>query len=330
MWKTGNTREALLDLVRNMQRTDLRIVNDLFVSAFSHGRVEDGYLITHIPPCRLDFLSMYLSDFPAGCFVSEKQGEIIAAVMSHVWGKTGWIGPLAVAPKWHGYGYGSRLLNKAVSVLKDQACDTIGLETNPRSFKNVGFYLKAGFVSQLLTVDMLLHLERDKAHHADSSYHIVMYSQGNPSGKQSFVKSLQEFLGAYSLSIDHSPLLKAIDRCAYGESMLFYYKSQLFGYASIQSKPPSNDEDQNIMRVVAFLLKKGSPVYLDFCLKYFQQLAIDYSLESIMIRMPCGPPELTKTLLNRGYRIINTDLRMTLNGYPFRENGRVYVLDRWI
>ena len=319
-----------MDIVRNMHRSDLRIVNDLFVSAFSHGRVEDGYLIAHIPPCRRDFLSMYLSDFPPGCFVIEKEGEIVGAVISHLWGKTGWIGPLAVAPKWHGHGHGSRLLTQAVSVLKNQGCETIGLETNPRSFKNVGFYLKAGFVAQQLTVDMLQQVERDRPHRLDPSYRMILYSRCNPSGKQAFVKSSREFLDAYKLSTDYEPFLKIIDRYSYGESMLFYYKSQLFAYATIQNKPPSNEEDRNIMRVVAFLLKKGSPVYLDICLKCFQQLAIDYSLECVMIRMPCTPPEVTMALLKDGYRIVNTDLRMTLNGYPFKENGRVYVLDRWI
>lgn len=46
-------------------------------------------------------------------------------------GVLGWIGPMAVLPKYSKKGIANNLLLRAESLLKSEGCETIGLETTP-------------------------------------------------------------------------------------------------------------------------------------------------------------------------------------------------------
>ena len=147
--------------IRLLKRKDLEKTNHLLVSAFTEGRKEDGYADTQINLCHIKMLEMYLSFCPNGCFTLVEKGEILAAAFSHVLGSTGWIGPIAVAPAFRGKKLGEQITRHCIDFLKSKKCSTIGLETMPRSYWNLGFYINLGFRPQQLTCELTRFIQTE-------------------------------------------------------------------------------------------------------------------------------------------------------------------------
>jgi len=137
-----------------MDKSDLHRVNLILSKSFTQGRIEDGYKESRVPLVRIQFLEMYLAACAAGCYVLEVNGQIVAYAFSRLWGTVGWIGPLAVIPEFQGQALGKEMVLTCVDFLKESGAQTIGLETMPRSYKNIGLYSRLGFLPQSLTVEM--------------------------------------------------------------------------------------------------------------------------------------------------------------------------------
>jgi len=90
-------------------------------------------------------MNYYIKKEPEGCFVSVQDGKVTGSIISHVWGKVGWFGPLEVEADLQGQGIGKALVQASLSYLKSKGCTTIGCETMASSPKNIAFYIKQGF-----------------------------------------------------------------------------------------------------------------------------------------------------------------------------------------
>jgi len=47
---------------------------------------------------------------PEGCFVAEREGQVIGFIFSRTWGGVGWFGTFAILPEYQGQGIGKRLM----------------------------------------------------------------------------------------------------------------------------------------------------------------------------------------------------------------------------
>ena len=318
-------------IIRKMLKSDLQQVNGMISRAFTQGRIDDGYAHTEVPMCRADFIEMYFSQRPDGCFVLEELGQIRGAAFCHVWGNTGWIGPLAVAPEKHHLGLGKDLALHAVNYLRSIGCKTIGVETNPRSSRNLGFYGKIGFVPSALSIDMVRPVPSTPVPQDKSVHKKIYYSRLSAADKKEFKLRVWNLVNMVSLDVDYTNLINITDEHHFGETILFMRKGAPIGVVVLQTKPSLVEEQNSFLRIVSFAAHPKTPhFYFSYFLNDIILFAKDKALNRILARVPMYSPHAFRILLENKYRVINSDLRMTLEGYGEQRQNSVFHINRWV
>jgi len=317
--------------VRKMVKSDLNRVNMMLQRAFTQGRVDDGYQHTHVPMCCVDFLEMYHSSCPDGCCVIEHGGKIVAAAFCHVWGQIGWIGPLAVLPENQLLGIGKRIAHCAIEFLKNSSCTTIGLETNPRSIRNLGFYSKLGFLPSTLVVDMIRRVPQNPPPPAWDRERILTYSQCSPAEQAKFLEDVRQLVSLTDARIHYDPLIQSIALYHYGDSVLIYRNDVPVVYTTMQYLPSSSEEKQSILRLLSLVAHPKTPdVYLHKIMALLETISHAQPFGQILWRIPIKCLRIYQYLLGPGFRIIHSDLRMVLQGYPEVLHSQMIHVDRWV
>ena len=317
--------------LRPMLKEDLDRVNMLLSKAFTQARQDEGYHLTHVPMCRLEFLEMYQAECPKGCFVIEEGGVIQAASFCHLWGQTGWIGPLAVTPDKHLLGYGKEITRRAVSFLTDSGCTIIGLETSPRSYRNLGFYGKLGFSPQSLIVDLTRRVTTGSGMESLSGDGMQLHSDIPEPRRAAFCTRVRQLVQRIAPGLDYTPLIRSVSSFSYGDSMLFFRHGVPVAYCTVQSMATSAEEKHAILRVVAFLAHPKTPApYFPILVSALEKLAHQRGAEQLLFRVPARRFRALSQLLDLNYRIIHTDLRMTLDGYGESDDPDLYHFNRWV
>ena len=315
--------------MRNMTQQDLHRVNMLLSRSFTQARYDDGYKVTRVPMCRPDYLEMYYATCPEGCFVIEDSGQVLAASFCHIWGKTGWIGPLAVAPEKHLLGLGKQILMRSVEHLKQSGCTTIGLETNPRSNRNLGFYGKLGFLPKTLVIDMMRRVP-EEIPEAESSHRIKFFSRCTEAERIEFLANVRLLTRLVAPDVDYTPSIVNLHKFKYGETILFLRHKIPIAFVLAQTLPTSAEERSFILRMIAFLAHPKTPLdYLKYIIRDLERFAAENSLDQILFRIPATSGQTFQYLLADGFRIIFTDLRMTLRGYEEKVDAKLLHFNRW-
>ena len=105
----------------------------------------------------------YMHSDPEGAFVAnDDYAGVVGLGFAHVWGATGWIGPLSILPAYQAKGLGKDLLKHLLNYLEDMGCMDIGLETMPESVISLGMYLKVGLRPESLVLMLTKTLERSR------------------------------------------------------------------------------------------------------------------------------------------------------------------------
>lgn len=273
---------------------------------------------------------MYFSECPEGCFVIEEAGKILAVSFSHVWGKTGWIGPLAVAPEKHLSGLGKEIANESVGFLKRAGCKTIGLETSPRSYRNLGFYRKLGFQPTTLTLDMMrpVHLLHDSR--LSEAYSLIRYSECAGEEREEFQRKTLALTQLVSPHLDYTPLIQAIRTFAWGDSLLMQSGEKVIAYTTVQTEPISSEEQSNVLRTLALLVHPSlSDQNMKDVLRVLENFARENFFGNLLIRVPTHCDHAFNMLLSECFQVVHSDLRMTMQGYAevLHEDG--INLSRW-
>ncbi|MBN1464682.1 GNAT family N-acetyltransferase [candidate division KSB1 bacterium] len=317
--------------IRLLKKSDLHQVNGIISRAFTQGRLDDGYAYTDVPMCKPEFLAMYYAQCPQGCFVLEESGHIQGAVFCHVWGKTGWFGPLVLAPEKHHLGLGKQLTQHAVSFLKGSGCVVIGMEVNPRSSRNIGFYGKMHFIPSVLSIDMIKPVPAMLPAVQKSPHQLVYYSRLSKSERLEFLQHASHLTKAVMPTIDYKPVIQAIDEIRQGESVLCMLRGTPVGLAVMQTEPSLVEEQNAMLRLISFVAHPKTPAsYIQFFLHDFLDLAKSASLDRIMIRVPMYSNRLFKILLRNNYRVVSSDMRFVLEGYADEQIGSFFHVNRWV
>jgi ribosomal protein S18 acetylase RimI-like enzyme len=76
----------------------------------------------------------------------EVDGELVGVVLTTHDGRKGWINRLAVLPEFRRRGYGSRLVRKAESLLREQGMTVIALFIEPGNEISLALFNELGYV----------------------------------------------------------------------------------------------------------------------------------------------------------------------------------------
>lgn len=314
--------------LRPMEVRDLDGVNLVLSKAFSKARLEDGYAEWHVPLCRLGFLHMYLAANPQGCFVAERRGRIIGYVFSRRWGRIGWFGPLSVTPEEAGKGVGRRLVEQAVEHLVQAGARTIGLETNPRSYRNLGFYTKLGFRVTQLAVDVGREIGDGAV--LPVGYSTFRLGRASAEERSRLGDALQELCRAVAGGADYRQEADLLLNHSYGDALFLFHKHDPVGVALAHTEPYSEKEERFFLKVYVLLLHPSRPLQdLKHFITALELWAREEFLRGVTLRVLTRHSEALPFVLEEEFNVVHTDLRMVLRGFEEEIDSETIHFSKW-
>ncbi len=313
---------------RNMRREDIPAVNMILSKSFTKARLDEGYKDGHVPPCHVSFLEMYLAGFPEGCFVVEKNREIVGYAFSRLWGEVGWIGPVSVIPAQQGQKVGQQLMRIVIGTLQTAGARVIGLETIPRNYRNIGFYGKIGFEPQQLVLDMQSPSSEMFNHTTSDELEAFFWGLSDQEEKKSLKPALDHFIKKIDPHLSLSREIEIVRQFDYGDALLLKDgRRGLIGCAVAHNETYSKEEPRTFLKVTSLLLEDTR----DFraMLEVLHAWAKRDSLSSIVLRAPMRYHLAFNELLQCGFRVVHADLRMTLRGHHEIASPEAFYLTKW-
>ena len=93
----------------------------------------------------MEGIENYLARNPGTCFVAVEQGGIVGTILTGHDGRRGTISHMAVSPDCQGRGIGRRLVEAALSALREQGINKVNLVAFAANEKGNAFWEKMGF-----------------------------------------------------------------------------------------------------------------------------------------------------------------------------------------
>lgn len=315
---------------RCMVERDLPQVNLILSKAFTHARLKNGLQNSRVPLCRREFLQMYLAAHPHGAFVIERNERIIAYCFSRLWGSVGWIGPLSVLPAEEGKGYGKQVAAAAIEVLESAGAKTIGLEMPAYSCRNLAFYTKLGFRPNKLTVDLVRPVSDANPGCLDDEVEMVTFASLSPGEKQKYVSMLQSFSNHLQEGLDYTREIQLANDFKVGDGRLIFLDGRLIGFCFAHTETYSEEENREYLKVNALQMAASEPLSsLRLFIRCMEDWARAENLTSIYLRVPTRYHRGFEFLLQENFFAVNSDLRMTLDGFPLRDDPQKINFNKW-
>jgi GNAT superfamily N-acetyltransferase len=300
---------------------DIESLNRVFADAFTDRYSRDGLVGVRVPQLNALVWRYALEDAGDGSMVwRDVDGQMVAFNMVHRSGTEGWMGPLAVRPDRQGEGIGSAMVRTGIEWLRGQGASTIGLETMPRTVDNIGFYSRIGLVPGHLTVTLVHDVPRRAVGTAE------MLS----SAEHAFEQRLEECRALTNRilpGVDFTRELALTRELGIGDTTLCRDGQILSGFALWHSTPLAAGRPKDELRVLKVVA--SSPVTFDRLVQALQLSAVNERVSRIAIRCQTEFTQPYLRLIELGYRVHWTDLRMLLQGYPQRLPKQGIVMSNW-
>ena len=319
---------SMLDYhMRPMRKSDLPAVNRILTKSFTAARISDGFKKTHVSLCHLSFLEMYLAAFPAGCFVLENEHGLIGYTFSRLWGEVAWIGPLSVIPAHQNKKLGQQLMVNTIETLKRAGAKVIGLETMPRSMRNIGFYSKLGFIPQQLTLDLIKPVPRVPEEPFPADYEVLFYHHADPAEKILLIAAAEKLARRIDPCLSIRTEIEVTGHFHYGDTMCVRRENELLACFVVHTKTYAEDEVCRYMKIVVSLMETA--LSIAELLPYFFMWAGRENLDILSFRTPTRYARAYTELINAGFEVFHSELRMTLDGYEEVADPQRFYLCKW-
>src|SRR5882724_1324347 len=309
--------------VRGPERATLRDVdplNRVFAEAFTDRYSRDGLVGVRVPQLNATIWRYALEDAGDGAMVwRDAGGELVGFNMVHRSGTEGWMGPLAVRPERQGEGLGSSMVLAGIDWLKAEGARTIGLETMPRTVDNIGFYSRLGFMPGHLTVTLV----RDVARRPTEPGELVS-TAADVAQALADCRALTEELAA---GIDFTRELALTHELHVGDTCLIRRNGTLSAFALWHSAPLAAGRPKDELRVLKLVAR--TPEDFDRAIEAVQRAACVERVRRIAVRCQSALAEAYLRLVDQGFRVHWTDLRMILRGYAVTGPRKGIVLSNW-
>ena len=309
--------------VRGPEHATLRDVdplNRVFAEAFTDRYSRDGLVGVRVPQLNSAIWRYAIEDAGDGAMVwRDAGGELVAFNMVHRSGVEGWMGPLAVRPDRQGEGLGSAMVLAGVEWLKAEGARTIGLETMPRTVDNIGFYSRLGFMPGHLTVTLV----RDVGRRPAESGEVLSAVADVPA----VLGECRALLDQLLPGTDFTRELALTHELRIGDTTLIRRDGALAGFALWHSAPLAAGRPKDEVRILKLVTRAVED--LDQVIEAVQRAAHHERVRRLAVRCQSVFGEAYLRLVEQGFRVHWTDLRMMLRGYapPAPKTG--IVLSNW-
>lgn len=298
---------------------DIDALNRVFADAFTDRYRRDGLVGVRVPFLNPQIWRYALLDAGDGAMAwRDEAGQIVAFNIAHRSGAEGWMGPLAVRPDRQGTGIGKMIVRAAADWLVSHGTSTVGLETMPRTVENIGFYARQGYAPRYLTITMTKDIstrghaapsllsERRGAHRAAAEAAVRTLIAGLVPGPD----FTREIVLTDQLELGDTTLVDGVD--GLDAAVLWHSASLAEGRAR---------EEVRILKLAA----RDEHAFLA-ALAATEATAARAGIRRVAVRCQSRYEGAFRQLVERGYRVRWTDLRMTLDGYeePHARTGVVF------
>jgi GNAT superfamily N-acetyltransferase len=298
---------------------DIERINRIFSEAFTDRYQRDGLSGVRVPPLNPAIWRFAIAGAGDGALVWRDTAKgLVAFNMVHRSGTEGWMGPLAVRPDRQGEGIGRAIVEEGIRRLTADGARVIGLETMPRTIENIGFYSGLRFRPGHLTVSMGRDLSGPGASAA------TRLSQGD-SGPG--VRSCRALTDATAPGLDFSREIELTLDQHLGDVTLLSEDGRLGGFALWHVVPLAEGRPADELRVLK-LVARNLAVFRRL-LSAVECHAWTEGGRRVALRCQTAYQSAYGALMDAGYRVHWTDLRMTLEGKGEGTPGEGIVFSNW-
>lgn len=302
--------EPALPGPRRATPEDIASLNRLFSDAFTERYHRDGLVGVRVPQLNPDVWRYSLRDAGEGALLwYDEHDELIAFNLAHRSGVEGWMGPLAVRTDRQERGVGRMIVTAAIEWLGAAGATVIGLETMPRTIDNIGFYSRLGFDPHHLTITMTGDASRQVL-----GPDVVRLSGVSAGTRAGLIDACRERLDRSAAGYDYAREMALTAELNLGDTVVVHRASTVEAFAVCHTASLASGRGAEELRVLKlFAASQEAFLALVGCV---ETVAADAMLSRVSIRCQTGQREAYRALLERGYDVRWTDLRMTLNGRP--------------
>jgi len=314
--------ERRLDGPVRATEADIEALNRVFADAFTDRYRRDGLVGVRVPYLNPQVWRYALLDAGDGAMLwRDESGKVAAFNIAHRSGREGWMGPLAVRPDRQAAGAGKTVVQTAVDWLVEQGVGTLGLETMPRTVDNIGFYSRLGFTPGRLTVTMTNDITT-RGHRAP-----LLWSQRPPAQRDAALAAARDLVDALAPGTDYTRELELTVELGLGDTALVEGKGGLEAFVLWHSVPLAEGRGPDEVRILKLVARDERA--FTAAVAAAEAAAARTGIRRVSFRCQTNYEDAYRRLIERGYRVRWTDLRMTLEGYAERAPDRGVVLSNW-
>lgn len=301
---------------------DIGALNRLFSAAFTERYRRDGMASVRVPHLNPAVWRYALANAGEGALLwRDGRGELLAFNLVHRSGREGWMGPLAVRTERQGEGLGCRIVQAGIDWLRQGGATTIGLETMPRTIENIGFYSRLGFRPGALTVTLQ---GESRPGPVAGAARIGSLPAGERLPRLAACGALTDELMPGS---DYTRECDLTLQAGLGDvHTLTGDRGELCGFVLWHDAPLAEGrraEEARILKLVA--ANQAAAIALVAAVR---DEAARRRLSQVSLRCQGTQGDLYRALIDAGWLVQWTDLRMTLDGHPEAVPQGV-VLSNW-
>jgi GNAT superfamily N-acetyltransferase len=304
------------------QERDIESLNRVFAEAFTDRYRRDGLVGVRVPYLNPLVWRYALLDAGDGAMVwRDERGQIAAFNIAHRSGAEGWMGPLAVRPDRQGVGIGKTIVRAAADWLMDQGVATLGLETMPRTVENIGFYARLGFTPGHLTLTMTQDLG-SRGHAAPS-----LLSQRLPAARDASVEAARRLVADLARGPDFAREILLTAELGLGDTTLLEGPAGLDALVVWHSAPLAEGRPKEEVRILKLAARDERA--FQAVITATEAAAARAGIRRVAVRCETRHTLAFRWLVERGYRVRWTDLRMTYEGYPEPDLPEGVLFSNW-
>ncbi|HUR95829.1 MAG TPA: GNAT family N-acetyltransferase [Gemmatimonadales bacterium] len=300
---------------------DIDPLNRVFADAFTDRYSRDGLVGVRVPHLNTLVWRYAIEDAGDGAMIwRDAEGQMVAFNMVHQSGVEGWMGPLAVRPDRQGEGLGSTMVRLGIDWLKSQGARTIGLETMPRTVENIGFYSRIGLVPGPLTVTLVHDVPR-----RISAAPELLSAAGHQLDQR--LEECRRLTDDLVSGVDFTREIALTRDLGIGDTTLVRDGGELLGFALWHSAPLAAGRAKDEVRVLKLVARNLGA--FDRLLDALHGTAAGERVGRIGLRCQTDFADAYLRLIEAGYRVHWTDLRMILRGFSQRPPRQGIMLSNW-
>jgi hypothetical protein len=250
----------------------------------------------------------------------DTDGQLAGFNMVHRSGIEGWMGPIAVRPDRQNEGLGSTMVQAGIDWLKAQGARTIGLETMPRTVDNIGFYSRLGFMPGHLTITLV----RDVGRRTADPGELLSSAGDRVAAELAECRALSDRLAP---GIDFTRELALTHELRIGDTSLIRRDGRLTAFALWHSAPLAAGRPKDEVRVLK--LVAASLDDMEQVVDAVQHSAQRERVRRVALRCQSAFADAYLRLVERGFRVHWTDLRMILRGFANPGSRAGLLLSNW-